>query len=85
MSKGNYDRLVSKHSRELLEGTVGAVARSAREYGVDKGIRKERERILALLEHEETRSVKDFFGAHQSKQCVTCRNIERIQGKPSDD
>jgi hypothetical protein len=50
MSKGNYDRLVSKHSRELLEGTVGAVARSAREDGVDKGIRKERERIIALLQ-----------------------------------
>jgi len=50
MSKGNYDRLVSKHSRELLEGAVGAVARSAREDGVDKGIRKERERIIALLQ-----------------------------------
>ena len=50
MSKGNYDRLVSKHSRELVEGAVGAVARSAREDGVDKGIRKERERIIALLQ-----------------------------------
>lgn len=81
MSKGNYDRLVPKHSRELLEGTVGAVAKSAKEYGVDKGARKERERILALLEHEETRSAKDFFGAHQSEQCVTCRNIARIEGE----
>jgi hypothetical protein len=50
MSRGNYDRLVSKHSRELLEGTVGAIARSAKEDGVDKGARKERERIIALLQ-----------------------------------
>ena len=50
MSKGNYNRIVSEHSRELLEGTVGAIARSAKEDGVDKGIRKERERIIALLE-----------------------------------
>lgn len=49
MSKGNYNRIVSEHSRELLEGTVGAIARSAKEDGVDKGIRKERERIIAIL------------------------------------
>ena len=50
MSKGNYNRIVSEHSRELLEGTVGAVAKSSKEDGVDKGIRKERERIIALLD-----------------------------------
>jgi len=50
VSKGNYERLVSQHSRELLEGTVGAVARSSKEEGVEKGIRKERERIIAILE-----------------------------------
>jgi len=49
LSKGHYNRLVSEHSRELLEGTVGAIARSAKEEGVDKGIRKERERIIALI------------------------------------
>ena len=49
MSKGNYNRIVSEHSRELLEGTVGAIARSAKEDGVEKGIRKERERIIAIL------------------------------------
>jgi hypothetical protein len=80
LTKGNYERIVSQHSRELLEGTVGAIAKSSKEDGVDKGSRKERKRILALLEHEETRSSKDFFGAHQSKQCVTCRNIARIEG-----
>jgi hypothetical protein len=41
---------VSHHNRELLEGTVGAVAKSAKEDGVEKGIRKERERIIALLD-----------------------------------
>lgn len=49
MSKGNYERLIPPHSRELLEGAVGAIARSAKEDGVDKGIRKERERIIAIL------------------------------------
>jgi hypothetical protein len=49
VSKGNYERLIPPHSRELLEGTVGAIARSAKEDGVEKGIRKERERILAIL------------------------------------
>jgi hypothetical protein len=49
LSKGNYNRIVSEHSRELLEGTVGAIARSAKEDGVEKGIRKERERIIAIL------------------------------------
>ena len=49
MSKGNYNRIVSEHSRELLEGTVGAIARSAKEDGVEKGIRKERERIIGIL------------------------------------
>lgn len=46
--------------------------------------KRERERILALLEHEETRSAKDFFGAHQSEQCVTCINIARIKGETND-
>jgi hypothetical protein len=46
-----------------------------------KGAWDERNRILALLEHEETRSAEDFFGAHQSEQCVTCRNIARIEGE----
>lgn len=50
MTKGNYERLVSQHNRELLEGAVGAIARGAKEGGVDKGTRKERERIIALLE-----------------------------------
>ena len=50
MTKGNYERLVSQHNRELLEGTVGAIARSAKDDGVDKGTRKERERIISLLE-----------------------------------
>ena len=50
LTKGNYERLVSHHNRELLEGTVGAVAKSAKENGVEKGIRKERERIIALLD-----------------------------------
>ena len=50
MTKGNYERLVSQHSRELLEGTVGAIARSAKDDGVDKGTRRERERIIKLLE-----------------------------------
>jgi hypothetical protein len=45
----------------------------------DLGRSAERERILALLEHEETRSAEDFFGAHQSEQCVTCKNIARIE------
>jgi len=49
-----------------------------------KGAWDERNRILALLEHEETRSAKDFFGAHQSEQCVTCRNIARIGGSTDD-
>jgi hypothetical protein len=49
LTKGNYERLVSHHNRELLEGTVGAVAKSAKEDGVEKGIRKERERILARI------------------------------------
>jgi hypothetical protein len=49
LSKGNYNRIVSEHSRELLEGTVGAIARSAKEDGVEKGIRKERERIIGIL------------------------------------
>jgi hypothetical protein len=46
-----------------------------------KGAWDERNRILALLEHEETRSAEDFFGAHQSEQCVTCRNIALIEGE----
>jgi len=46
-----------------------------------KGSWDERNRILALLEHEETRSAEDFFGAHQSEQCVTCKNIARIEGE----
>jgi tellurite resistance protein len=50
LTKGNYERLVSQHSRELLEGTVGAIARSAKDDGVDKGTRRERERIIKLLE-----------------------------------
>jgi hypothetical protein len=50
LTKGNYERLVSQHNRELLEGTVGAIARSAKDDGVDKGTRKERERIISLLE-----------------------------------
>ena len=54
MTKGNYERLISEHSRELLEGTVGAIARSAKEDGVEKGIRKERERIIALLEQADS-------------------------------
>jgi hypothetical protein len=49
MSMGNYNRIVSWYSRELLEGTVGEIARSAEEDGVKKGIRNERERILEII------------------------------------
>ena len=49
MSKANYERLVSQHNRELIEGTVASIAKSAREGGIDKGILKERERIISII------------------------------------
>lgn len=65
MSKGHYNRLVSEHSRELLEGTVGAIARNAKEDGVDKGTRRERERIIATLNER----IKDLESCTKDDGC----------------
>lgn len=50
--------------------------------GKEEGIRLERERIIALLEHERyyTNGDDQFETAH-SVPCVTCKNIALIKGE----
>ena len=61
---------------------VDRIENKAYEVGVGIGASQERERILALLEHERyyTNGDDQFETAH-SVPCVTCKNIALIKGE----
>ncbi|NBR24513.1 MAG: hypothetical protein EBU08_12225 [Micrococcales bacterium] len=61
---------------------VDRIEEKAYEVGVGIGATQERERIIALLEHERyyTNGDDQFETAH-SVPCVTCKNIALIKGE----